>query len=175
MGPVDVVCECVSLLAPSGVDEKRGEVLWQVKVVDFKLGEDDRQEEDLAVVDVALEEEEGRGRGGGTEEDIRARDVARALIRGSWRGSNGKVEGEVNPAEVLGCALDAWKDAMFASAVHLARERKLTSLSSSASSTSTSLSTTVLIFGLRDGSLPAFLARRYPSIELECVVVALKK
>ena len=60
---------------------------------------------------------------------------------------------------------------MFASAVHLARERKLTSLSSSASSTSTSLSTTVLIFGLRDGSLPAFLARRYPSSELECVVV----
>ena len=64
--PLDVVCECVSLLAPSGVDEKRGEVLWQVKVVDFKLGEEDRQEEDLAVVDVALEEEEG-----GTEEDIR--------------------------------------------------------------------------------------------------------
>ena len=57
--PLDVVCECVSLLAPSGVDEKRGEVLWQVKVVDFKLGEEDRQEEDLAVVDVALEEEEG--------------------------------------------------------------------------------------------------------------------
>ena len=164
--PLDVVCECVSLLAPSGVDEKRGEVLWQVKVVDFKLGEEDRQEEDLAVVDVALEEEEG-----GTEEDIRARDVARALIRGSWRGSNGKVEGEVNPEEVLGCALDAWKDAMFASAVHLARERKLTSQSSSASSTSSSLSTTVLIFGLRDGSLPAFLARRYPSSELECVVV----
>ncbi|CAL6420962.1 unnamed protein product [Bathycoccus prasinos] len=106
--PLDVLCECVSLLAPSGVDEKRGEVLWQVKVVDFTLGEEEKGEEDLAVVDVALEEE-----GGGAD----GRDVARALIRGSWRGSNGKVEGEVNPEEVLGCALDAWKDAMFASAL----------------------------------------------------------
>ena len=161
--PLDVLCECVSLLAPSGVDEKRGEVLWQVKVVDFTLGEEEKGEEDLAVVDVALEEE-----GGGAD----GRDVARALIRGSWRGSNGKVEGEVNPEEVLGCALDAWKDAMFASAVHMARERKhKKSLNSSVSLSSSSSPTTVLIFGLRDGSLPTFLARRYPSNELECVVV----
>ena len=156
--PLDVLCECVSLLAPSGVDEKKGEVLWQVKVVDFKLGEDEKDEEDLAVVDVALEEE------GGEEEDGSGRGVARALVRGSWRGSNGKVDGEVNPEEVLGCALDAWKDAMFASAVHVAREQKRASPESSSP-------TTVLLFGLRDGSLPTFLARRYPSDELECVVV----
>jgi len=160
--PLDVLCECVSLLAPSGVDEKRGEVLWQVKVVDFTLGEEEKGEEDLAVVDVALEEE-----GGGAD----GRDVARALIRGSWRGSNGKVEGEVNPEEVLGCALDAWKDAMFASAVHMARERKRKKSLNSSVSLLSSSPTTVLIFGLRDGSLPTFLARRYPPNELECVVV----
>ena len=74
------------------------------------------------------------------------------------------MDGEVNPEEVLGCALDAWKDAMFASAVHVARERKRASPESSSP-------TTVLLFGLRDGSLPTFLARRYPSDELECVVV----
>ena len=56
--------------------ERRGreerESFLQVKVVDFKLGEEDRQEEDLAVVDVALEEEER-----GTDRKDLARDVDR--------------------------------------------------------------------------------------------------
>ena len=161
--PLDVVCECVSLLAPSGVDE-RGEVLWQVKVVDFKLGEEDRQRGFSGGCSVGGGRRRNRGGYSGSRRP-------RALIRGSWRGSNGKVEGEVTRGGFLGCALDAWKRCD----VCVGRtfgQRKETDIS-----VFFCLFYFVVFvddcfdFGLRDGSLPAFLARRYPSSELECVVV----
>ena len=157
----EVLVEAVSLCVPCGIGrmnarENVKRVKWPAYVVDFRFGESDDGSDDIAVVDLALEDEDeddddSEGAGAG---------IARGLVRGSWRGSNAKVESEVNPDEVLGCALDAWKDALFASVVYFTHK------SLKKEDEKEEVMMTVLIFGLRDGALPTFLAKRFPEVQI---------
>ena len=61
----------------------------------------------LSVIDCAMEEGD-------------MGECTRVLVRGAWRGSDGDVEGEVDPSEPPGTALDSWRDAAAAAALALA-------------------------------------------------------
>ena len=95
-----VLLECPSLVNPIGVCPATRLPRWPVRVLRHVPASARRAPEhtSVTVLDLAVEEgEEG--------------DRTRALVRGAWRGSNGDVEGEADPAEPAGAALDAWTDA----------------------------------------------------------------
>ena len=101
-----VLLECPSLVNPIGVCPATRLPRWPVRVLRHVPASARRAPEhtSVTVLDLAVEEgEEG--------------DRTRALVRGAWRGSNGDVEGEADPAEPAGAALDAWTDACAVAAV----------------------------------------------------------
>ena len=161
--PLDVLCECVSLLAPSGVDEKRGEVLWQVKVVDFYVRKGGERRGGFSRGGRGVGRRRGRSGWSRRREGVNSGQLERFKWKGGRRG-----ESRGGFGVRFGCV--EGRDVRVRRAHGQERKRKK-SLNSSVSLSSSSSPTTVLIFGLRDGSLPTFLARRYPPNELECVVV----
>ena len=105
-----LLVETLTLVQPLSVHPRTGDPRWPVRVlrhvpdrVDPATG---AYHPSLSVLDVALEEGDDAER-------------TRVLARGPWMGSDGDVEGERDPEEPPGIALDTWRDATVAAALAL--------------------------------------------------------
>ena len=151
---VGVMIEVLTLIQPLDVDEQTHEPRWPVRVLRhvWRSAESEAPNSNdtptsLSVLDIAVEE-------GGFDERTRV------LVRGAWRGSQGDVEGEMDPNEKPGTALDSWRDAtVFAALV----------LGLAADSIPQVKPKRVLVLGLRCGAVPAFLKRFLPSVAVDVV------
>jgi len=151
---VGVMIEALTLIQPLDVDEQTHEPRWPVRVLrhvwrsaESEASDSNDTPTSLSVLDIAVEE-------GGFDERTRV------LVRGAWRGSQGDVEGEMDPNEKPGTALDSWRDAtVFAALV----------LGLAADSIPQVKPKRVLVLGLRCGAVPAFLKRFLPSVAVDVV------
>ena len=153
---VGVMIEALTLIQPLDVDARAGEPRWPVRVLrhvclssrapDDKNARGVVDDDCLSVLDIAVEE------GGGDER-------TRVLVRGPWRGSQGDVEGETDPNEAPGTALDSWRDATVFAALALGF----------ATESVMKPPTRVLVLGLRCGAVPAFVRRAFPSVAVDVV------
>lgn len=154
--------ETLTLVQPLSVDPTTGTPRWPVHVlrhVLVGLGDDADDDADpdptapldplncVSVLDVAVEEGEPG-------------DRTRVLVRGPWMGSDGDVDGEVDPDEPPGTALDSWRDATAAAALALVLGQRVDSLGGEPPPR-------VLVMGLRCGSVPAFLCRHLPGVRVD--------
>ena len=149
---IGVAIETLTLIQPLSVDETTREPRWPVRVLRHVHGDPSPIEgagtrrASKSVLDIAVEE---------GEKDARTR----VLVKGAWRGSQSDAEGEIDPAEAPGAALDSWRDAtVFASLVLGLRDHEVSPNTPR-----------VLILGLRCGVLPAFLRRMLPGVALDVV------
>ena len=153
---VGVMIEALTLIQPLDVDARTHEPRWPVRVLrhvcppSHASGDacGDRDDDCLSVLDIAVEE------GGGDER-------TRVLVRGPWRGSQGDVEGETDPNEAPGTALDSWRDATVFAALALGLQTEISNV--------TKPPTRVLVLGLRCGAVPAFVRRAFPSVAVDVV------
>ena len=117
----------------------------------------------LSVIDCAMEEGD-------------MGECTRVLVRGAWRGSDGDVEGEVDPSEPPGTALDSWRDAAAAAALALALglggglPTAATGTTPDITHSAAELPVRVLVIGLRCGTVPAFVCRHLPGVRVDVVV-----
>ena len=138
--------DVISLLQPLDVDPITGTPRWPVRVLrHIPLGS--QRSSSLSVMDIAVEE----GDFG---------QFTRVLIRGPWAGFNGSVEGEFDPNESPGNALDSWQDATVVAAFVLYLSSRQWAHSDIPR---------VLILGLRCGAVPAFLCKHFPGIRVDVV------
>ena len=138
--------DVISLLQPQGVDPTTGTPHWPVHVLHHMPAGSQRLSS-LTVMDMAVEEGD-------------VGQYTRVLVRGPWAGFNGSVEGEFDPNESPGNALDSWRDATVVAILMLyLSSRKWEN----------SESPRVLILGLRCGAVPAFLCKHFPGIRVDVV------
>ena len=141
-----VLVEVITLLQPLDVHSGTGMPRWPVSVLRH-IPVSMQRTSTISVLDIAIQEGE-------------AGECTRVLIRGPWAGSNGEVEGEVDPNDIPGSALHSWHDATIVAALipHL-----------SARTWSPVNPPRVLIIGLRCGAVPAFLCRHLPGVRVDVV------
>ena len=162
---VGVMVEALTLIQPLDVDARTNEPRWPVRVVRHvcaacgppirdSRNDHERLDECLSVLDIAVEE------GGGDER-------TRVLVRGPWRGSQGDVEGETDPNEAPGTALDSWRDATVFAALALGLASDKNAPKNGASQKKEK--ERVLVLGLRCGAVPAFLRRAFPGVAVDVV------
>ena len=105
-----LLVETLTLVQPLSVHPRTGDPRWPVRVLRHVPDRVDPAtgafHPSLSVLDVALEEGDDAER-------------TRVLARGPWMGSDGDVEGERDPEEPPGIALDTWRDATVAAALAL--------------------------------------------------------
>ena len=168
---VGVMVEALTLIQPLDVDARTNEPRWPVRVVrhvcaargprNDRDSRDDHERLDacLSVLDIAVEE------GGGDER-------TRVLVHGPWRGSQGDVEGETDPNEAPGTALDSWRDATVFAALALGLASDKNDKNDTAEPPNNGASQKkerVLVLGLRCGAVPAFLRRAFPGVAVDVV------
>ena len=159
-----VIVETLTLVTPLRCpDASTTEPRWPVRVLSHSpataTADGESARASLSVLDCALEEGD-------------AGDVTRVMVRGPWTGSDGDVDGEVDPSEPPGTALDGWSDAAAAAALAL-RLAASASASAPASAPGAEPSPSpppprrVLVCGLRCGSIAAYLASRGAEIRVD--------
>ena len=165
---VGVMVEALTLIQPLDVDARTNEPRWPVRVVrhvcaargprNDRDSRDDHERLDacLSVLDIAVEE------GGGDER-------TRVLVHGPWRGSQGDVEGETDPNEAPGTALDSWRDATVFAALALGLASDKSDKNAPPTNGASQKKKRVLVLGLRCGAVPAFLRRAFPGVAVDAV------
>jgi|TARA_B100000768_G_scaffold172740_1_gene181293 ectoine hydroxylase-related dioxygenase (phytanoyl-CoA dioxygenase family) len=140
-----MLVEVTTLLQPLDIDSGTGMPRWPVSVL-CHIPVSPHRPCTISVLDIVDEGETG--------------ECTRVLIRGPWAGSNGEVDGEVDPKETPGTALDGWHDATTVAALvpHL-----------NACTWSPMNPPRVLILGLRCGAVPAFLCKYLPGVRVDVV------
>ena len=135
-----LLVETLTLVTPLGVDAHTGRFHWSVEVVEY-IGASDDGAKELSVIDMAVE-------------DGDLGDVTRALVVGPWQGSDGVVEAEKDPNEILGEALDSWRDATYVTSALMTGSKTLKR---------------VLVCGCAGGAPAAFIRRYVPGARIDVV------
>ena len=165
-----LLVETLTLVQPLSVHPRTGEPRWPVRVlrhVPARVDPDGAYHPSLSVLDVALEEGDDAER-------------TRVLARGPWMGSDGDVEGERDPEEPPGTALDNWRDATVAAALALALGgKRYGSGAAGGAAPGTTPAPALppapppppraLALGLGCGSTASFLRARFPGVAVDAV------
>ena len=158
-----VMIETLTLIQPLDVDQHTHEPRWPVRVL-HHIGCYENITTTLSVLDIAVEEGDGHER-------------TRILVKGPWRGSQADVDGETDPNEPPGVALDSWRDATQFAALVLGLQGSTARVAATGGTSNDKVTVTkepsgpirVLVLGLRCGAVPAFLRKMCPKISVDVV------